>query len=104
MKPVPSKAQIRSELENQIEDFLREGGTVEAVPRGQSGHLDNINPFTNQPQSPPSSQSRTPLNDVVKALDERKKTKPLAGRLKRPRKKLITDDFGEPLRWVWVED
>lgn len=52
-------------------------------------------------------QSRTYVNDVVSALDSRKKKKTshaIKKATKRPAKKIIYDDFGEPLREVWVED
>lgn len=110
MKPIITKAQIRLELENQIQEFLQDGGAVNNIPRGQSGHINNQNLFSSQGGSAPPL-SRTPVDDVVKALEERKHTKSgqtkdgrSIGTTKGRRKKLITDDFGEPLRWVWIED
>lgn len=104
MKPVPTKAQIRSQLDQEVQRYLQEGGTVNNIPRGQSGHQDNRNLFGNLGENPPK-QERTPLDDVVKTLEARKKH-PHNGvkASRRPRKKLITDDFGEPLRWVWIDD
>lgn len=103
MKRAPTKAQVRSELEEQIQHYLKDGGEVHAVPRGQSGHADNRNVFGAMGAGAPR-QERTPLDEVVKALDARKQPAPNENKHRRPRKKLITDDFGEPLRWVWVED
>lgn len=103
MKPMLTKAQVRSELEQQIQNYLQEGGEVHAIPRGQSGHMDNRNVFGKQGENPPR-QERTPLDEVVKNLDARKQPQANQNKHRRPRKKLITDDFGEPLRWVWVED
>lgn len=103
MKHVPTKAQVRSELEEQIQHFLKDGGQVNAIPRGQSGHTDNRNVFGSMGSNPPR-QERTPLDHVVKDLDARKQPQAQQNKHRRPRKKLITDDFGEPLRWVWVED
>ncbi len=104
MKPVQTKAQIRSQLEQEVQRYLQEGGEVKDIPRGQSGHIDNRNLFGNLGENPPR-QERTPLDEVVKTLEARKKYSHNNVKLsKRPRKKLITDDFGEPLRWVWIED
>lgn len=105
MKRPPSKKQIRAELEAQIQNFLQDGGVVNNIPRGISGHQDNRNLFSHIGESPPR-QDRTPLDQVVKILEARKKgSDSMPGKkIKRPRKKLITDDFGEPLRWVWVDE
>lgn len=101
MKPLPTKADIRSEMERQIQQYLNQGGAVEDVPRGQSGCENNHNPFS-QYSTDRSVQGRTPLAHVVKTLEERKH--PATPAKKRPKRRLIKDDFGEPLRWVWVED
>jgi hypothetical protein len=103
MKRLPTKAQVRSELEQQIEHYLKDGGEVKTIPRGLSGHTDNRNVFGKLGENQPR-QERTPLDDVVKELEARKHPKSHHNTLRRPRKKLITDDFGEPLRWVWTED
>lgn len=101
MKPLPTKKQIRQELEQQVQQYLESGGAVENVPRGLSGRNDNQNPFTQYSADKPS-QARTPVTDVIKSMEERKNPKPITK--KRPKKRLITDDFGEPLRWVWDEE
>ena len=101
MKRPPNKADIRAELERQLADYRSSGGAINEIPRGVSGRYDNQNPFSQLPDLP-RPQERTPVNDVVQALDARKhpnKSKPG----KRPKKKLLRDDFGEPLRWVWEE-
>ncbi|MCR6652520.1 MAG: hypothetical protein NVV73_13980 [Cellvibrionaceae bacterium] len=103
MKPVPTKAEMRAELERQIQDYLQTGGVVQDVPRGISGQVDNRNLFGAIGQNPPR-QERTPVDEVVQALEARKHPHNNIKKNKRPRKKLLTDDFGEPLRWVWVED
>lgn len=100
MKPLPTKAQIRNELQEQIDQYLNSGGAVQAIPRGLSGRADNQNPFSQYSIDKPA-QPRTPLTHVVKTMEERKQPKPPLK--KRPKKRLITDDFGEPLRWVWDE-
>lgn len=94
---------MRAELERQIQDYLQTGGVVQDVPRGISGQVDNRNLFGAIGQNPPR-QERTPVDEVVQALEARKHPHNNIKKNKRPRKKLLTDDFGEPLRWVWVED
>lgn len=109
-KPL-TKAQIRRQIEQQTADYLDHGGEVEQVPRGVSGWAAG--------ESPPPSHThaisaprgeRTYVPEVVAAIEARRqrpaRPKSLRGRkaASRPRKKLIYDDFGEPLRWEWVED
>jgi len=105
MKPTKTKREIRDELQQQIDDFLQQGGAVAEVARGISGRLDAGAPlrslFTGQ-----QSEDRTPLPDVVAAIESRKKSSSsTASPLRpRPKKKIILDDFGQPLRWEWVEE
>lgn len=105
MKLPKSKSEIRDELQQQMEEFLSKGGNINDVPCGESGRdmgqpLPPI-PFEGQ------TQERTPVSDVLATLDARKKNKnktvDSSKKKRQPRKKLITDDFGEPLRWVWEE-
>lgn len=103
MKPVPTKAELRAELERQIQDYLQTGGVVRDVPRGVSGQLENRPLFGSLGENPPR-QERTPVDDVVQAVEARKHPQNNPQKGKRPRKKLLTDDFGEPLRWIWVDD
>lgn len=103
MKPIPTKEQLRAELEEQMRRFAEKGGVVQDVPRGLSGRTDNQNPFS-QPLEAKPAQARTPVDEAVQALEARKQGRASTGKKKRPRKKLIKDDFGEPLRWVWEED
>ena len=107
MQKPPSKAQIRQELENDLADFIESGKTVEQIPKGVSGKEIGEN-YTKKAhwQMEKSDGERTYLPDVLKALDERKKPKlpPKKSARRRPRKKLIYDDFGEVLRWVWVDE
>ena len=105
MKPIKTKLQIRAELEAQVERFLKGGGEVNSIPQGVSGNEGNLNAFQRGTSFEPKSD-RTPLTELVKGLEERKhpsrKTQQTL-RPQKPRKKLITDDFGEPIRWVWVD-
>ena len=108
MKPIKSKAQERKEIEHQIRFYLQHGGKVNLVDSGVSGRPMGA-PYShstvtfNQPR-----ESRTLLVDQVKAIDARKhKTphEPSAHKKtsSKPRKVLVTDDFGEPLKWIWKE-
>ena len=104
MKPLKTKAQIRAELEQEVNAYLQQGGEVKDIPSGVSGHLGNSNPFSNMVRNGPP-QDRTPLVEIIKQIEARKirhKKQPLKSS-RNPRRKLITDDFGEPVRWVWEE-
>lgn len=107
MKKLPTKADLRRELNGEISQYLSSGGTVQHVAAGVSGK-DPLNPqkrsmteIFNGPR-----QERTPLDHVLADLESRrqKDTKPKPKSRSRPKKKVIYDDFGEPLREVWVEE
>ena len=106
MKRRPTKAEIRDEIEQQVRDFLERGGRIREVEPGVSGYADGEAARSGQFVERPKS-SRTPVNDVVASIEARKRpkpsstTKPLSSK---PKKKLLYDDFGEPLRWVWVDE
>lgn len=106
MKPIKTKIQQRNELNAEIERFLQHGGEVKAVPQGTSGNESNINLFSRSGTPFEPKTERTPVTEAIQALDSRKEknTATPPPRKRRPYKKLITDDFGEPIRWVWVED
>ncbi len=105
IKPTPTKEECRAEISRQVDSYLASGGEVKSIPNGTSGNADNVNLFTRAASFEPR-QERTPVTDVIKTLEERKNSKgrQLKSRRVGPRKKLITDDFGEPVRWVWVDD
>ncbi|MDN3640552.1 hypothetical protein QWY82_17275 [Simiduia curdlanivorans] len=106
MKPLKTKAQIRDEINEQINAFIGEGGAVNSIPRGISGR----EPTTTPPlpiNFDREQQTRTPVQNVVTAIEARRHAKSPSKPHKRatkPRKKMIYDDFGQPLRWQWVED
>jgi hypothetical protein len=109
-KPV-SKADIRDQLQRETERFLQQGGNVENIPQGISGKDPGDPPlFLNrrlflEPRTP-----RTLVPEVVAAIEARRKNKftrkpqRKGSRLPPARRKTIYDDFGEPLRRVWVDD
>ena len=97
-----TKAAIRKEMADQIEAFKRKGGEVTTVDRGISGYESNMPPLHDTFHFIPAShKSRTDLSPLIKIIDSRrnpKKTVPI-----KPKKVLIVDDFGDPLRWVWSD-
>jgi hypothetical protein len=107
MKPTKSKAQVRAELDSLVDQYINDGGGISKHSLGESGR-DVNQPLEKSPAIEKNTQSRTPVTDVVKAIEERKKNKNKpelkTTRVKRQKKKLIVDDFGEPLRWIWVEE
>lgn len=109
-KPV-SKAQVRAELEAETERFLEQGGRVKDIPRGVSGKEPGAQPtFPHRPLFIEPRAPRTEIPEVLAALDARRKlprgrtAQPKRSRLPQPRRKVIYDDFGEPLRRVWIEE
>ena len=111
MDKPPSKADIRADLERETRRYLREGGQVQQVPAGMSGKDPGEAPlFLNRRLFTEPPSTRTPVPEVIAAIEQRReamlKRTPVRkrDRLPRPRKKVIYDDFGEPLRRVWVDE
>lgn len=111
MKKPVSKDEMRAELQEETERFLNRGGAVENVPRGVSGKNPGDPPvFLNRRLFTEPPAPRTPVPEVVAAIDARRmlnlRRRPVRkrSRLPQPRRKVIYDDFGEPLRRVWVEE
>ncbi len=106
----PKKSDLSKQIAELTNAYMRDGGKVQEVPRGISGRdgaTGPLKPTTFQTGQP--ARDATPLTDVVKTIEARRRSKfntpakPSKAKLK-PRKKLIYDDFGEPLRWTWVEE
>ena len=102
-----SKNTLRRELRKKTGEFLGKGGEIKKFQQGETGEP------TDQPRkksvfvSPSPIKNRTYVNDMVARIDERKRKsskKSPAKVSKRPKKKIIYDDFGEPLREVWVDE
>lgn len=103
MKKLPTKADIRAEIDASIEDFLAQGGAVKEVPRGQSawqpGQGRHPSQYTDRPK-----QTQTFVPEIIAAIEARRKPQtPAKEKTKKPQKRLVLDDFGEPLRWEWDE-
>ena len=105
IKPVKTKAQIREEIESQIQAFLDQGGEVASFQAGHSGR-DSNEPLPKPPhiERSPEPQTRTPVLSEIQAIEARRhKKKAIPTRQRRRNnesKTLLTDDFGEPLRWI----
>jgi hypothetical protein len=108
VKKPPSKTDLRDRLQRQTAAFLSSGGKVEELAVGESAYDRNETP----PPAPlfdARRSERTPLNDVVAVLEARRaakrgRTKVVRGRTPKKRRQVVYDDFGEPLRVVWVEE
>ena len=108
MKKPPSKTDLRERLQQQTADFLSSGGKVREFQAGDSAY--------DRDEAPPPAPlfetrraERTPLTEVVAALDARReakgaRTKVVRRRTPKRRRQVVYDDFGEPLRVVWVEE
>ena len=107
MKKPITKANIRSDINQQIADFLEKGGEVDEIQRGLSGRVNPTGPIATEGSGfiQPKTE-RTYLPDVVAAIEPRKSSNKIkaTSKKRKPRKKIIYDDFGEPLRWEWAED
>jgi hypothetical protein len=104
-KKPPTHAEIRAQLRAEIRAYLENGGKVAQIERGISGRDDNLplrKVFFDAPK-----ESRTYVTELVASVDARRKpsaTKAPTPKAKKPRLKTLYDDFGEPLRKIWVED
>ena len=104
------KAAVRQELEQATERHLREGGEVSRVPAGASAWEVGTRPPPSRPLFAEQSKERTPLGDVIARLEARREAmkarrrQTAKPRRQRARRRIIYDDFGEPIRRVWDED
>jgi hypothetical protein len=103
------KAKLREELAKATREFLSDGGEVNAVPTGMSSWEPGTRPPPSRPLFDSPRNERTPVHEVVASIEARRESiktraKPASPRTKRRRQKLIYDDFGEPLRHIWVEE
>ncbi len=107
IKPKTTKKETRQELESLVDQFIKAQGEIQQVDMGESGLVDGKYNTSHMGFSEPK-QDRTPLNHVVAALQQKKHNKPAPSShnspKKKPTKKIIYDDFGDPLRWVWEEE
>lgn len=103
VKKLPNKSDLRAEIAASVEDYLAQGGAVQDVPRGQSawqpGEGRQPGQYVDRPR-----QTQTFVPDIIAAIEARRKPPaPSKDKPKKPEKRLVLDDFGEPLRWEWIE-
>lgn len=102
IKPKTTKKETRSEIDSLVEEFIKAKGEIQQVDMGESGLIDGKYNTSHMGFSEPKKE-RTPLNHVVAAIQHRNAPSPPLKTIKKPKKKIIYDDFGEPLRWIWEE-
>lgn len=107
MKKLLSKAELRAQLEREMAQYLDQGGAIKSVDQGVSGREGNtsIRPGTRDLFIEPRAE-RTQIPEVIAALEARRKParKPATVNRRQRRRKVIYDDFGEPLRHVWTDE
>ena len=110
LKKLTTKADIRDALFQETERFLKGGGAVNEIPQGISGkHPGDPAVFLNRALFAEPKSPRTPVPEVVAAIEARRLQKVrhksrYKSRMPSPRRKIIYDDFGEPLRHIWQDD
>ncbi|MFT5722423.1 MAG: hypothetical protein ACI9W6_002752 [Motiliproteus sp.] len=100
----PDKAQLRNEIELRVREFVDRGGVISQVTQGETGLGSNCSLNPGGFERP--RDSRTPVSGAITSIEARRnpKSDSSSQRPKRPRKKMLFDDFGEPLRWIWVDE
>lgn len=107
MKLPKTKRDLRAELDQQMDEYLQAGGKVKEVAQGVSGRDDPKGPLTPLFTPRAGSEERTQVNEVVAAVEARRQgpeRKAKTAPKRQPRKRIVLDDFGQPLRWEWVEE
>jgi hypothetical protein len=105
--PIP-KENLRNEIEDQVRAFLERGGAVRSVAPGTSGRDGVDAPVsTFRSFAPRPREERTYVPEVVAAIEARRRKPKQPKKPARSKpvlvKKAVYDDFGEPVRWEWVE-
>jgi hypothetical protein len=106
MKKQTTKKQVRNQLQQQMDEFLSKGGAVANIEAGISGREDPAAALSNHPFAKPK-EKRTPVLDSIESIEARRQTKPepaIKTKTTTPVRKPILDDFGEIVRWVWVDE
>lgn len=107
MKRKPTKAQLREMMSQDILSYESNGGSVQQINSGVSGVVGGPLKAQETVLFDEKKEPRSYVNDVVAAIDSRKKSahkKKAKPKTSKPKRKLVYDDFGEPLRWVWEDE
>ncbi|WP_420555275.1 hypothetical protein [Neptuniibacter marinus] len=111
-KKRPSKAELRDQLNAEVNQYLQKGGEIEQVEMGESGLVDGRYNHHKTSFDNPGPTERTPVHALLSTIDSRRKNKTASATIqsratppkKVPKQKVIYDDFGDPIRTVWVEE
>ena len=100
---------MRRHLERQTRSYLKDGGEIRAVPQGVSA-VDEAVSAIHTPIFTGKPQQRTPVNDVIDTLNRRREAqlkrapKTVRRPKTKPKREIVYDDFGEPLRVVYRDE
>lgn len=108
MKKISPKQYVRDEVARQIEVFLAKGGEITQVAAGETG-WDNKKGAIKPTKAifDKSPETRTPLDHVAATVDARREENKKPAKKpqpSKPKEKIIYDDFGDPIRRVWVDE
>ncbi len=103
IKPTKTRRELHAELQAEVEAYLEQGGQVQEIPRGASGRPLGSGPLYSVFEGE-SHEQRTLVNEVVAAIEARKKPHHSKPPMSGPKKRVILDDFGQPIRWEWVNE
>ncbi len=100
-----TKSEIRESLSSQVDEFIKQGGQIKEFDQGDSSLIDGRYDRNQFVYGFPK-QSRTPVPETMQQIDQRKTKTPKSSTPIKTRrvKKIIYDDFGDPLREIWVEE
>jgi len=102
---VGSKRNLREDILRKTEEYLSRGGKIKKYRAGESAERKDV-PRRKAEFVGSDSLHQNDLTETVLTIDKRKenlRNLPSAPSTSIPRKKIIYDDFGEPLREVWIE-
>ena len=78
IQKLKTKKDVREEMEREISQYLTSGGAIDEIQQGISGRENNSNLTVTRTVVEGEKQTRTPLNEEVRSLDERKNKKKTA--------------------------